>query len=129
MARKHTYSDIDMSFTPNPVTGDIGKKYDSNAIKKSIESLILTKFNERKYNSALGSFVAGLQFENMDPMTGVLIEESIKQLVFNFEPRASVTSVDVTADPDSNEVSANINYIETVTKEPVQLRLVLARTR
>ena len=41
--RSRIYSDIDMDFNVNAVTGDIGKKLDVNAVKQSLKNLILTQ--------------------------------------------------------------------------------------
>ena len=36
-----TFSDLDLNFIANPVTGDVYKKFDENAIKASIKNLVL----------------------------------------------------------------------------------------
>jgi hypothetical protein len=49
------YSDFDLSFAANPVTGDVAKKYDVNAVKQSLKTLVLTRFYERPFQPKLGS--------------------------------------------------------------------------
>ena len=44
------YKDFDLSFSINPITGDLGTKSDVNAIQQSIKTLINTNFFERPFN-------------------------------------------------------------------------------
>jgi len=45
--QSRVFKDIDLSFTANALTGDIGKKLNANAIKQSVKSLLLTKPHEK----------------------------------------------------------------------------------
>ena len=41
-----TFKDLDFSFTAHPVTKDISRKFDENAIKASVKNLVLTSNND-----------------------------------------------------------------------------------
>ena len=60
------YSDIDLRFTANPISGDVAKKYDVNAVKQSLRNLVLTQYYERPFQPNLGSPIYKLLFENLD---------------------------------------------------------------
>ena len=48
------YRDIDLNFGINPVTNDIAKVEDVNAVKRSVRNLIQTNFYERPFHPELG---------------------------------------------------------------------------
>lgn len=124
-----TYSDIDFKFNAHPISGDVTRRYDSAAVKESVKNLVRTRFYDRPFNSSLGSSAANLLFENFTPMTGTLIEETIKEVIRNFEPRASVVRVDVNAKPDSTEVDVNIHFKLINTNTLASVSVLLVRTR
>ena len=43
------YKDISLSFSKHPVTGDIAKLSDADAVKRSVRNLINTNFYERVF--------------------------------------------------------------------------------
>ena len=89
MARNtRTFSDLDLNFTAHPVTKDISRRFDENAVKASLKNLVMTSNYERPFHSELGSQVRALLFEPATPMTRVLLERSIIELVTNFEDRS-----------------------------------------
>jgi phage baseplate assembly protein W len=49
------YSDFDLDFVAHPVTKDITKKLNENAIAQSIRNLLLTGHYERPFKPELGS--------------------------------------------------------------------------
>jgi phage baseplate assembly protein W len=57
------YKDINLSFSPNPVTGDVTKLTDDAAVKRAVKNLILTDYDERFYQPSLGSGIAHLLFD------------------------------------------------------------------
>ena len=130
MARNtRTFSDLDLNFVAHPVTRDISRKYDDNAIKASIKNLILTKNYERPFHSEIGSQVTALLFENPSPMLQVLIQKAIVDMINNFEPRVELIDVSVDFSIDENSVYVTIEYKIVNTERPQKMELVLERTR
>lgn len=130
MARNtRTFSDIDLNFTPHPVTGDLVTRYDDNAIKQSLKNLILTRNYERPFHSEIGSPVKALLFDLITPLTAHMVRRAIVDLVSNFEPRVRLMSVDVIASPDNNSLYVNIVFRIVNTERPINLDFVLERTR
>jgi len=130
MARNaRIFSDLDLNFTAHPVTKDIVRKYDDNAIKQSLKNLILTSNYERPFHSEIGSQVRSLLFEPASPMLAVSMRKAIFDLVNNFEPRVELIDVVVDFNPDGNTLYVTITFKIVNTERPLTLDLVLERTR
>jgi phage baseplate assembly protein W len=130
MARNtRTFSDLDLNFTAHPVTKDITRRFDENAIKTSLRNLILTSNYERPFHSEIGSPIKRLLFEPATPMTQVMIKKAIEDTVLNFEPRVELTEVNVNVSGDNNSVYVSIYFKIVNTERPLSLDLVLERTR
>lgn len=129
VGRQPDYSDLDLDFQINPITGDINKKKGTDAVKRSIRNLIFTNFYERPFKSSLGSDVTRLLFDNVDVMTAALIEDAIARLINNFEPRARLVNVTVTVDYDNNGFGVEVQYIVVNTETPATFNLFLERIR
>ena len=130
MARNtRTFSDLDLNFTAHPVTKDIVRKYDEEAIKAAVKNLVLTQNYERPFHSEIGSQIRGLLFEPATPMLNVMLKRAITDTIINFEPRVRLDNVLVTISPDNNEVYVSIYFTIINTTRPVQVDLILTRTR
>jgi phage baseplate assembly protein W len=129
ISRQPDYSDLDLDFQINPITGDINKKTGTDAVKRSIRNLIFTNFYERPFKSSLGSDVTRLLFDNVDVMTASFIEDAIIRLINKFEPRARLNRVRVTADYDNNGFGVEVQYTVVNTETPATFNLFLERIR
>lgn len=130
MARNtRTFSDLDLNFTAHPVTKDIVRKYDEQAIKASVKNLVLTQNYERPFHSEIGSQIRGLLFEPATPMLNIMLKRAITDTIINFEPRVKLDEVLVTLSPDNNEVYVSIYFTIINTVRPLQVDLILTRTR
>ena len=69
------YTDIDLNFTRNPITGDVSVRNDKEAVSGSIRNIILTMQGEKKFNPNFGGNVRKLLFEPIDPITTLKIED------------------------------------------------------
>ena len=105
------FKDINLSFTPHPVTKDLTVLRNENAIKRSVRNIVQTIPTERFFNSVLGSDVRNLLFDNfVDFGTASAIEDQIKVSIENFEPRADNLQVNVEPRPDQNEFEVNVIF-------------------
>jgi phage baseplate assembly protein W len=130
MARNtRTFSDLDLNFTKHPVTKDVARKYDEEAIKAAVKNLVLTQNYERPFHSEIGSQIRGLLFEPATPMLNIMLKRAITDTIINFEPRVRLNDVLVTVSPDNNEVYVSINFTVINTTRPVTVDLILTRTR
>lgn len=124
-----TYSDIDFNFLPHPRTKDVTVKYDEEAVKQSIRSLIMTKNFERPFRSSIGSQVNALLFEPVSPLVSLMIEKSIRDAIYNHEPRVDLLDVKVAYTPENNGVYVTVYFKLKNTQTPLTVNLILERTR
>lgn len=130
MARNtRTFSDLDLNFTAHPVTKDIVKRYDENAIKTAVKNLVLTQNYERPFHSEIGSPIKALMFELDTPILTATLKRVIEDLINTFEPRVTLTLVNVQSSPDNNSLYVTIEFTILNTIRPITLDLVLDRTR
>ena len=105
------FKDINLSFTPHPVTKDLTVLRNENAIKRSVRNIVQTIPTERFFNSILGSDVRNLLFDNfVDFGTASAIEDQITIAIQNFEPRVDNLQVNVNPKPDNNEFEVNVLF-------------------
>ena len=130
MARNtRIFSDIDLNFTAHPVTKDITRRNDDNAIKQSLRNLLLTRNFERPFHSEIGSPIRSLLFEPVGPMFVVMMQRAIIDVVNKFEPRVEILDVSVNDSIDANAVYITLEFKLVNTERPISLDLVLERTR
>jgi phage baseplate assembly protein W len=129
MTATRTFSDLDLNFQPHPVTGDVVKVKNENAIVTSVKNLLLTNFYERPFNPQIGSNINNLLFELLDGLTAGAIAEDMKTVIRNFEPRVQVDSVNVTPDYDNNGFNVTMEFFIVNNPEPITINFFLERTR
>jgi len=123
------FSDLDLNFTPHPVTGDVGFKKDENAIKQAVKNLVLTQNFERPFHSEIGSSLRSLLFEPATPMTKEILRKTISDTITNFEPRVELLGVDIRYTLDDTAVDVRIRFKIKNTFTPIDVSLTLERTR
>jgi phage baseplate assembly protein W len=104
------WKDLNLNFTKHPLTGDISRVFDVEAIKRSVKNLIMTNRGSRPFQPWLGSDISSMLFEPMDMITTSRVESEIEQLLTNFEPRVSLISIDVSQDYDHNRTHIRIAF-------------------
>jgi phage baseplate assembly protein W len=130
MARNtRIFSDLDLNFTKHPVTKDITRRYDDNAIKQSVKNLLLTRNFERPFHSEIGSPIRQLLFDLPGPMFNVMLQRAVIDVINNFEPRVNIIDVRVDDYSDANEVYVTLEFTIVNTERPITLELALERTR
>ena len=124
-----TYVDLDLDFTRHPVTNDVVKITDVDAVKRSVRNLINTQFYERPFHPELGCGVRDMLFENYTPMTGIFMRRKIEEVLRNYEPRASLTSIQVNEQMDRNAIDIVVNFYVLNLPNPVSVTTTLQRIR
>lgn len=122
------FSDIDFAFTPTP-TGDVALSYDVQSVSRSIRNLLLTNHFDRLFNPDLGSNITGKLFELSSIVTTTSLQIDIADTIKNYEPRALLKNVQVTANPDQNSYTAKITFYLQNASLPTTLTVILGRNR
>ena len=108
--RTKIYKDFDLSFSVNPITGDLGTKSDANAIQQSLKTLINTNFFERPFQLTLGCNIRSLLFEPISPVTANDMKTVINDVLVNYEPRIVVQNIEIRDNSDTNSYFITILY-------------------
>ena len=135
--RRIDFKDLDLDFIKHPTTGDIVRKIGPDAIKRSVRNLIFTNFYDRKFRSAIGCNARKILFDNINPFTAIFLQDAIREVITNFEPRVELVpftpdmsdDVVVHPDPDHNGYVAKIHYIIRNSGQPQTINLFLERIR
>ena len=113
MAIKRTsraFKDISLSFSPHPVTKDLPVLVNERAVTRSVRNLVETIPTERFFNSIIGTDIRDTLFDNFDRMNVMMIEDQIREVLGNFEPRVSNVGATVKARPDDNTLEVNVFF-------------------
>ena len=124
-----TWSDLDLDFTAHPVTKDIVRKTNVEAVKRSVRNLILTNRYERPFHPEIDGGVTRHLFNLSTPETKHDIQLAIENCIRNFEPRVVVTDVRVSGDLDKNGFNVSIFFTVINSPQPIEISLFLERIR
>ena len=125
----NVYSDLPTNLTVHPVKLDVTQVTNADAIKASVRNLLLTNYNERKFQPDIGGNLTALLFELMTPITELQIKRQIELCIRNYEPRADIIDITVIGDPDRNGYNATITFAVKKLPSPVSISLFLQRVR
>lgn len=124
-----TFSDLDLNFTKNPVTHDVTRRYDEDAVKNALKNLILTGNYERPFHSEIGSPIRKLLFEPATPLLGAMLKRTITDVINTFEPRVNINDIICVVSDDEHTIDVSIEFTILNTTAPITLDLTLQRTR
>jgi phage baseplate assembly protein W len=125
----NVYSDLDLTFQSQPVSGDVSLVLNDRAVINSVRNLLLTNFYERLWQPGLGSGVTGLLFELVDSNMQSIIANDITNTINNFEPRVSLQSVIVQADPQNDGYNVTLTFFIGNNTQATQVNMFLQRIR
>ena len=124
------YKDLDLFFSRKNGTNDIEKITDVEAVKRSVRNLVLTNFYEKPFHPEIGSGIRDMLFENMTPITAVVLARKVEDVIENFEPRARLTGVQAIPDFDRNLYEVTVYfYVVNAPTELVEVTQLLERLR
>lgn len=123
------YFDIRNNFDRHPDLRDVDGVGNEDAVSQSIKNLLFTNPGERLFQPDLGSDINRTLFENISAETESLIRTYVETTIKNYEPRADLIEVLVTAIPEMNTYSVTIVFGVVNRTEPVVLELLLSRVR
>jgi len=123
------WRDLDLNFKIHPIRKDINKNKAEIAVINSIKNLISTRHYEIPFQPEVGCNVQKLLFEPLDAVTATLIEREITETINNFEPRAEILKVSVSADTDNNGFKVDMLFKIINRTDPVAIKFFLERVR
>jgi|TARA_B100001093_G_C26784315_1_gene995988 phage baseplate assembly protein W len=123
------YSDFHKDLRVSPISKDLALMKDEDSVKQSIRNLMLTDPGERLMQPNIGGGIRELLFEQMTPGTLKLMEENIVDTIEIYEPRAELIDVRVIAGLDDTHVNISVLFSVRNEEQPIQLDVILDRTR
>ena len=123
------YKDLDLDFGRNPVTNDVNKLTDIEAVKRSVRNLINTSHFERPFHPELGSSIRAMLFEPITPMTALMLQRRVQEVLVNFEPRIRLVQIAANPNIDSNAYDIRIYFYVVGSNELIEVQSFLERLR
>ena len=129
VATKDIYADLDIFFRRHPITGDIVRKTDTDAIKRSVRNIVMTNKFERPFKPNFGGSIRNKLFElNTDRQLNRMRRNLAKEIE-QLEPRVNNVNVVFGDLEDSNNLDVTIFY-NIVNGAPQQeVDITVSRTR
>jgi phage baseplate assembly protein W len=128
-AQRNRYKDIDLFFEPNPITKDVPKKVDVNAVLRSCRHLVLLAYGEKPFHPEIGAGLREYLFEPFSLITRNEIESDIRTVIQTYEPRARVNSISVNESPEENGIAIRVEIFVLDIIVPVSFEVLLNRVR
>ena len=104
------YRDLDLFFGRKPISKDINIITDIENIKRAVKNLVLTNIYEKPFHPEIASGVRDMLFENMTPLTSIVLTKKVEDVIENFEPRVRLMGVSARPNLDRNEYEMTIEF-------------------
>ena len=104
------YRDLDLFFGRKPISKDINILTDVENIKRAVKNLVLTNIYEKPFHPEIASGVRDMLFENMTPLTSIVLTKKVEDVIENFEPRVRLMGVSARPNLDRNEYEMTIEF-------------------
>jgi phage baseplate assembly protein W len=127
--RKNLFKDLDLDFSPHPMTGDVPQKKDEEAVKRSIRNLVLMNKYDKPFKPEIDSRLTRLLFEPATPITAVMLRSNIIDLLNRYEPRAKINDVIVVFNDVKNMFEVSISFMLMNTRQSSRMFLTIERLR
>lgn len=123
------YSDFLSNLNPHPVSGDITRFVNEQAVIRSIKNLIMTNRGERLYQPTIGSNIRKMLFEPMGSAAATEIASLVRETIEQHETRARLLDIQVLPQYEQNRYVVNITIIIINKSDPVNFNITLTRVR
>ena len=124
------YRDLDLFFGRKPVSKDINVVTDVTNIKRAVRNLVLTNVYEKPFHPEISSGIRGMLFENMTPLTSIVLTKKVEDVIENFEPRDRLMGVSARPNLERNEYEMTIEFfIKNFPTELITVDVFLERLR
>lgn len=123
------YSDFDISFKPDPETGDIVRLENRDSIRNSLLRIISLNKMDIPFNTSTFSNLKQLLFETPAHTIDASIITNLTWLCEELEPRVRIDNIDVNYDDFENTYTIDINYTILRTNTQDVLKKEIERVR
>lgn len=125
------YKDFDIQFLPHPDTGDVPLLNNTKAIIRSVRNLVLTNQYDHPYSPNIFAGILDALFENFDPIIILQLRNAVRDVILRYEPRVDYIDTVVSEDEalDKNEINLKIYVRPVISKESIEIPLIIQRIR
>lgn len=110
MKQNNIYSDLDLSFIPSPLTGDLLPKVNQEALKRSIRHMFqLNKFDV-PFNSSIKSNVKRYLFEGNNHLVRAALDEEMRWIAKKVDQRIKIVDLDIKSVNSDRAFDITITY-------------------
>lgn len=127
MAKQTMFRDFNLNFQMNPISGDIAVLTNEKSIAQSLKNLLLTNYGDVPFKSFVGSGLDMLLFEPVSETLNVVLNDKIREVIKNYEPRIEVIGVVIKDDSDANSYDISIHYKIVNTNQSYTANISLSR--
>lgn len=127
--KKARFSDLDLDFMANPITGAVPRKLDDESVKRSIRNLVQLNRYEKPFHPEIASGLRRLLFEPVSPATAVVLQRRMIELITRHERRAELLGVNVTDRHEENLYDVTVEFRVLNQEQPTILNFSLTRLR
>ena len=127
--KQQVYSDFLTNLNKHPVSGDVVRYVNEQAVIRSIKNLLNTDKGERFYQPNIGSNIRKLLFEQMGSGVESELISAIKETINTHEPRAKVLDLQIKGDYNNNKYVITIIILIINKQDPVTFNVSLTRVR
>lgn len=116
------YSDINLNFTPHPMTGDFTFLSNEQAVKRCLMHIGTMLPYDIPFEPDLHGHIRELLFELPTDATASTIEQRVRWAIQKLEPRADIKSVDVslTSDETGYRIVVTFDVISLVETQTLE---------
>jgi phage baseplate assembly protein W len=108
MNKNIVYSDFDVTFRKNAMTGDVIKKTNVDDIRQSLYLLFNTSFYDRKWHPEIGSYIPQLLFNQDDQYIKDIVKDQVRKLIETYEPRITLEDIWIGHESKEDEVRGKV---------------------
>lgn len=104
------FSDIDLSFMPHPLTGNVVPKTNVESIRQAIKVLFLLNPFDVPFNQSLFTDMKRYLFDNINHLTASNLVKRIEWAVKTYEKRVKFISAQVVPFDSDDGIEVSITY-------------------
>lgn len=93
MAENKIFSDLDLNFIPDPMTGDLKPLLNQEALKRSLRNALQMNAFDIPFNASIKSSVKNYLFEQNNQVSRTALVSELTWLTTKIEPRIEVQSI------------------------------------
>ena len=123
------YSDIADNFLKHPLTGDLVRTTNEDAVARSIRHILLTDRGEWPFRPALGSDIRKALFQPFGPFLVEDLQTAIREAVKVHEPRAEIVSLTIYEAQADGGIGINLLFTVINDTTVYKLNVILTRER